>query len=163
MAGNNVHAVLMDAVANETKLSRCRTIRVTNGGGEGEGARGKKRENGVFELGAERARNGEGLRSHTGNCLRGIARRYRRNRTIRSPGGVECGSNVQPDTVSHREDYYARRTERQQRENELRVIASRPGRNPWRIYGVAERRESEGEREKGRRTSPKSERSSARF
>jgi len=49
----------MDAVANETKLSRCRTIRVTNGGGEGEGARGKKRENEVFER-ADRARNGDG-------------------------------------------------------------------------------------------------------
>jgi len=37
-------AVLMDAVANETKLSRSRTIGVTNGGEEGEGICGKKRK-----------------------------------------------------------------------------------------------------------------------
>lgn len=37
-------AVLMDVVANETKLSQVRTIGMTNGDGEGEGARSKKRK-----------------------------------------------------------------------------------------------------------------------
>lgn len=36
--------VLMDAVANETKLSRSRTIGMTNGGEEGEGTCDRKRK-----------------------------------------------------------------------------------------------------------------------
>ncbi|EZA55324.1 hypothetical protein X777_04777 [Ooceraea biroi] len=55
----------MDAVANETKLSQSCTIRVTNGGGEGKGARGKKGKTVYLNVGADQARNGnEGLRLH---------------------------------------------------------------------------------------------------
>jgi len=65
---------------------------------------------------------------------------------------VECGSNVPPDTFLRREDYYARRTGRQQRANELRAIAPRAPFHPIGIRGGfttwRKKGKSEGERGK---------------
>lgn len=69
----------MDAVANETKLSRSRTIGMTNGGEEGEGACGKKRKQYICTLFVGQAQNRDkGFQSYA-YIVHQILSRNRRN------------------------------------------------------------------------------------